>query len=375
MNERTDEQVNPPPPSHGTPSFSERLRRVNGRTAPRIVCIGGGTGQSQLLRGLSRYPLDITAIVGVTDNGGHSGLLRRDFGIPQVGDIRNCLAALAPDSSLFTRLMRYRFSEGSLDGASLGNLIVVAMIRMGGSLSAAIETLARDLGARHRILPVSDESAHICAELADGRTVHGEWEIIRRRPRSPIARMFLKPSIRCLPDCAKALAQADVIVFCPGSLLTGIVSALLTNGIQGAIRRSRALKVQISNIMTQPGQTDGFSAGDHLRTLAHYLGTEPDVFVLNTGRPPKRLLDLYRKDGSVPVRADVRPKAGLRVIARNLLEPRGLDVLTLYARHGKGLTQGPHFIRHDPDKLAAILWELALKTRRPSRERNSSPVR
>jgi len=322
------------------------------------VCIGGGTGQSQILRGLSRYPLDITAIVGVTDNGGHSGVLRRIFGIPQVGDIRNCLASLASDSNLFTQLLKYRFSEGNLDGASLGNLIVVALMRMRGSLSAGMDALAKELGVTHRILPVSDASAQICAELADGREVRGEWEIMQRWPRAPIARLFLEPEIPCLPECAKAVAHADVILFCPGSLMTGIISALLTDGIRTAIRVSPALKVQVCNIMTQPGQTDGFDASDHLETLSRYLGLTPDVFVLNTARPPRELLELYRRDGSMLVKADVRSVKGLRAVATNLLEPRGLDVLTLYARHGRGLLQGPHYIRHDPDRLARIVWKL-----------------
>jgi uncharacterized cofD-like protein len=198
----------------------------------------------------------------------------------------------------------------------------------------------------------------VCAELADGREVRGEWEIMQREPRTPVARLFLEPNIPCHPDCVKAIAHADIIVFCAGSLLTGIVSVLLTEGIRTAIRVSPATKVQICNIMTHPGQTDRFAASDHLETLSRNLGLTPDVFILNTARPPKPLLDLYRKDGSTLVRPDVRTVRGLRVIARNLLEPRGLDVLTLYARHGKGLLQGPHYIRHDPAKLAKILWGL-----------------
>ncbi len=325
----------------------------------RLVCIGGGTGQSQLLRGLSRYPLDITAIVGVTDNGGHSGVLRRIFGIPQVGDIRNCLASLGSERRLLTQILKYRFNEGALDGASLGNLIVCALIRMHGSLSAGIDALAKELGVPHRILPVSDSNAQICAELADGREVRGEWEIMQREPRTPVARLFLEPDIPCHADAVKAIAHADVIVFCAGSLLTGIISVLLTEGIRTAIRIAPAMKVQICNIMTQPGQTDGFAASDHLEILSRHLGMTPDVFVLNTARPPKQLVELYRQDGSKVVRADVRTVRGLRVVRRNLLEPRGLDVLTLYARHGKGLLAGPHYIRHDPAKLSAILWGLA----------------
>jgi uncharacterized cofD-like protein len=324
----------------------------------KIVCIGGGTGQAQLLRGLSHHAVDVTAIVGVTDNGGHSGELRRIFGVPQMGDIRNCLASLADDQHLLTQLLKYRFHEGPLDGASLGNLLVCGLMRMRGSLSASIDALRQELGIRHRIVPVSDHSAQVCAELADGRVVRGEWEIMLRQPPQPIARLFLEPEIPCLPACVEAIEHADDIVFCAGSLLTGIISVLLTEGIRTAIRVAPARKVQICNIMTQPGQTDGMAASDHLELLARYLGVPPDVFLVNTARPPAALVKLYREDGSTVVRTDMKSMPGLRVIARNFLEPGGKDVLTLYARSGKKLLAGKHFIRHDPEKLARVIAAL-----------------
>jgi uncharacterized cofD-like protein len=325
----------------------------------KVVCIGGGTGQSQVLRGLSRFPLDITALVGVTDNGGHSGVLRRIFGIPQVGDVRNCLASLASDDRLFAELLRYRFREGELDGVSLGNLLVCALIRLKGSLSEGIDALRRELGVPHTILPVSDQSTHVCAELADGGMVRGEWEIIRREPRAPIRRLFHWPVVNCLPACIRAIAHADLIVFCPGSFMTGIISALLTRGIQTAIRVSRALKVQVVNIMTHPGQTDGMSARDHIEVLSQYLGTAPDAAVVNSKRPPEKWLKAYRKDGAEAVRLDVDGLRETRVIAGDLLEPEGKDVLTLYARpSGPGMIVGTHFIRHDPVKLGRVLRSL-----------------
>lgn len=335
---------------------------------PRIVCIGGGTGQSQVLRALSPYPVEITALVGVTDNGGHSGILRRIFGIPQVGDIRNCLASLAPEDALLGKLLRYRFREGELDGVSLGNLIVTALIRLEGSLSSGIDLLRRALGIPHRILPVSDQSTHICAETADRRLIRGEWEIIRRVPRAPLRRLFHWPVVACHPECVRAIARADMIVFCPGSLMTGIVSALLTRGIHTAVRVSPAFKVQIVNLMTQPGQTDGMSARDHIETLSQYLGTAPDAAVVNTRRPPEVWLRPYRREGAEPVRVDVMGLRETRVIPADLLEPGGKDVLTLYARPGgRDAPAGPHFIRHDPAKLGRILYGLltAHPRRRP----------
>lgn len=329
------------------------------RRRRRVVCIGGGTGQSQILRGLSLDPFDITALVGVTDNGGHSGLLRKIFGIPQVGDVRNCLASLAPDDKLIAELLRYRFREGELDGVSLGNLLVCALIRLKGSLSAAIDVLRRELGVPHTILPVSDQSTQICAELADGRMVRGEWEIIRREPRAPIRRLFHWPVVTCLPECIQAIAHADLIVFSPGSLMTGIISTFLTRGILPALRVSKALKVQVVNIMTQPGQTDGMSARDHIEILSQYLGIAPDVAIVNRRRLPRKWIEAYAKEKSEPVRLDVDGLRETRVIQADLLEPEGKDVLTLYARAaGAGMTAGPHFIRHDPQKLGRILRAL-----------------
>ncbi len=330
----------------------------SGARRRRVVCIGGGTGQSQVLRSLSRHPLDITALVGVTDNGGHSGVLRKVFGIPQVGDIRNCLASLAGDELLLSQLLRYRFREGELDGVSLGNLLVCSLIRLKGSLSEGIDALRRELGVPHTILPVSDQSTHVCAELADGRMVRGEWEIIRRAPRAPIRRLFHWPVVECHPACVRSLARADMIVFCPGSFMTGIVSALLTRGIQTAVRVSRALKVQVVNIMTQAGQTDGMSARDHIETLAQVLGTAPDVVIVNSRRPPEKWLRAYRKEEAEPVRLDVQGLRECRVVEADLLEPEGKDVLAQYARAGAGLVAGPHFIRHDPAKLGRLLWRI-----------------
>lgn len=337
----------------------------------RVVCIGGGTGQSQVLRGLSKIPLDITALVGVTDNGGHSGALRKIFGIPQVGDIRNCLASLADDDILLSRLLRHRFKEGELDGVSLGNLIVCALISQTGSLSAAMRALGDELGIAPRIIPVSDQSTQICARLADGRLVRGEWEIIRREPRVPIIDLFHWPVVECHPDCVSAIAHADLVVYCPGSLMTGIVSALLPRGIQTALRVSPALKVQIVNIMTQPGQTDGMSARDHIETLAQVVGTAPDVAIVNTKRPPEAWLKVYKKDGSEPVRLDVDGLRETRVVGGDLLEPEGKDVLSLYARGGAaGMAVGPHFIRHEPQKLGRILRSL-IESSGPRKGRSS----
>lgn len=324
----------------------------------RVVCIGGGTGQSQVLHGLSRHPLDLTALVGVTDNGGHSGVLRNIFGIPQVGDIRNCLASLADRKNLFSHLLRYRFSKADLNGVSLGNLLVVALIEMKGSLSAGIRALAKELGVRHTILPVSDHSTQVCARLTNGKTIRGEWEILQRKPRTPIQTVFHRPKVEALPEALTAIRRADLIVFCPGSFLTAIVSAILPTGIREALLKSRAKKVLVGNIMTNPGQTDGFTARDHLETLTRYLGAPPDIFVVNTAPLPEAWLRLYRKEGARPVRVDLDDVEGVRILRRNLVESVGKDVIRDHARAGNWSRQTLHMVRHDPKKTARILHGL-----------------
>ena len=170
----------------------------------------------------------------------------------------------------------------------------------------------------------------------------------------------------CHPDCIRAIAHADMIVFCPGSFLTGIISALLTRGIQTALRVSPAMKVQVVNIMTHAGQTDGMSARDHIEAFAQYLGIAPDVALVNTARPPERWLKSYRKEGAEPVRLDVAGLRETRIVAGDFLEPAGKDVLTLYERGGRGMLVGSHFIRHDPAKLGKALLSV-LRARPPKR--------
>ncbi len=327
-------------------------------TRKRVVCIGGGTGQSQLLHGLSRYPLDLTALVGVTDNGGHSGILRDIFGIPQVGDIRNCLSSLTDKKNLFSHLLQYRFAKGDLNGVSLGNLLVVALIEMKGSLSAGIRALGKELGVKHTILPVSDHSTQICARLTNGKTIRGEWEILQRKPRTPIKKVFHQPKVDALPEALTAIRKADLIVFCPGSFLTAIVSAILPRGFQEALKASRAKKVLIGNIMTNPGQTDKFTARDHLDTFSDYLGFPPDIYVVNTGVIPPAWLRPYKKQGASPVKIDLDDVTGVKILRRNLVEPEKKDVFGHYLRSGDWSRQALHLIRHDPAKIARILNSL-----------------
>jgi len=320
----------------------------------RVVGIGGGTGLSVLLAGLGRaserarraggVPLDITAVVSVADDGGSSGHLSREFGIPSVGDLRNCLVALSEGDRLWGELFQHRFGGGNgLRGHALGNLVVAALIERAGALSAAVERLGRSLGVRGRVLPATDRPVTLEAEIEGGGVVVGESLIPGAGGR--IARVWLRPEHpEPAPGVLEALAAADAIVLGPGSLYTSVVPPLLVGGVAEAIRRSRALTVFACNLLTQRGETDGFDAGDHLAALEACLGPGAvDVCLVNDRDLPEEAAGPFRAAGVAPVRPLLgRPALGGAFPVRADL-----------------LREGRFDNRHDPDKLAAAVVSLA----------------
>jgi uncharacterized cofD-like protein len=324
-----------------------------------IVTLGGGTGQATLLRGLRAYACQVTAIVGVTDNGGHSGQLRHMLHIPQVGDTRQCLSALVDTHSVWGKLLQYRFTTGDLGGVSVGNLILASLTQLQGSLGAAVEEIRRAAGIAQRVYPVSDGDTHIAADLADGRRVIGEWEIMQRQPRSTVVRVSLHPQVEALPEALEAIARADLLVCCPGSFLTGTLAVLLPTGMHAAIVASRARCVYVCNLMTQPGQTDDYTAKQHLRMLEEYLGRQVDTVVFNNGPFPSVLLELYAQHGAFPVINDLTSTVTPIVLA-DLVEHPDTDALRAYVRpQGASMQVGLHLIRHDAYKLATQILALA----------------
>ena len=324
----------------------------------RIVTLGGGTGQATVLRGLRAYDCQLTAIVGVTDNGGHSGLLRHALRMPQVGDTRQCLGALVDDPMLWKPLLQHRFTEGMLEGVSVGNVVLAALSATHGSLAAAVDMVHRAAQLTHRVLPVSDADTQIAAELSDGREVVGEWEIMQRHPRSDVRRLFLRPESVALPAVVEAIAAADVLLLCPGSFLTGTLAVLLHVGVRESIAASSARCLYICNMMTQPGQTDGWTARHHLEVLHDYLGRQVDGVVLNTGALPADLLEDYIQQGYQPVVNDLEGTT-YQVNAADLVEQLNAETIQAYTRpQGQGMAVGLHLIRHDAHKLAAYLMTL-----------------
>lgn len=281
----------------------------DGRPKLRIVGVGGGTGLAVLLAGLEEYAesddrradVDVTGIVSVADDGGSTGVLRESLGIPAVGDLRNCLVALARGNPLWGDLFQHRFAGGrALSGHALGNLIVAALVQSSGSLGAAIERLALPLGLRGHLLPVTESPVTLCAELAGGEIVLGESRITLSHRH--IERVWLCPKAPPAAGVLDAIASADAIVLGPGSLFTSIVPNLLVDGVASAIRRSRGLRILVCNLLTELGETDGFDAARHLRVVQGYLGHGVlDIFLVNQSELETSLAERYATEGSRPV--------------------------------------------------------------------------
>ncbi|MGY4707231.1 gluconeogenesis factor YvcK family protein [Candidatus Bipolaricaulota sp. J31] len=313
--------------------------------APRVVAVGGGTGLPTVLRGLKHYTANITAVVTMMDTGGSSGRLRTELDVLPPGDVRNCLLALAEDEERLARFLQFRFSYGDgLKGHALGNLLLAGLEQALGSFDLAVEEASRLLSVRGEVLPATLERVQLVGVMEDGGEVVGE-ERIAADPRR-IVRVRLSGRAEAYPPVLEALGAADLIVLGPGSLFTSIIPNLLVEDVAEAIAASPAEKVVVMNLMTQPGETEGFSASDHLRVLAEYvdLGRFHAV-VVNTEPPPPDVLARYREEGSEPVRDDLRgPKAmGLRVIRAPLLSVVEIG--------------GKPTVKHDPVKLARVLVE------------------
>ncbi len=319
-----------------------------------VVTLGSGTGQATVLRGLQTYDCQITAVVGVTDNGGHSGELRRALQMPQVGDTRQCLSALADETSVWGQLLRHRFTQDELSGISVGNLILAALSSISGQFSVAVEEVCRAAGITQEVLPVSDAETDIAAELVDGQRLIGEWQIIQRQPRVDVDRLFLHPPVNALPQVLDAIASADVLVLCPGSFLTGTIPLILYEGVREAIEAASATCLYVCNLMTQPGQTDGYTTQRHLDVLHQYLGHRVDGVLVNNGILPPELVAFYAQYDSYPVPNDMIPDEATSVYLADLVEHPDMDTIRAYTRpQGNGMQVGLHLIRHDAAKLAA----------------------
>jgi uncharacterized cofD-like protein len=315
------------------------------------VAIGGGTGLPVVLSGLSATldgltdrPDSLTAIVTVMDDGGSSGQLRRGLGIIPPGDIRNCLAALAANDLPLASVLQHRFGEDSiLGGHPVGNILLAALLERTGSVESAVAELSRMLRLRGRVIPCSAADVHLRAVLRDGRTIIGETAIVDAR--QPIERLEIVPQAQPIPDAIRALVNASVVVLGPGSLYTSVICNLLVTGIGATLSGLTATRIYVANLMTQPGETDGYTVEDHLDAILRHVPGKPlDYVLVNTTSIPADVAEHYHQEGGERVerRSTERSYRGIRIVEREL---------GCIAEDGK--------IRHCPDKLAAGILDLA----------------
>ena len=316
-----------------------KRRKLN--YGPKIVAVGGGTGLSTMLKGIKKITNNITAVVTVGDDGGSSGRLRQEMGILPPGDIRNCIAALADDEDLVTKLFQYRFKAGEgLEGHSFGNLFLTALYSITGNMVRAVQESSKVLNIRGRVLPSTLDDMKLSAEMEDGTIVEGESNIPETGKK--IKRLFTVPShCKPLPEVIQAIKEADLIILGPGSLYTSVIPNLLIKEISEAISKSSAKKIYVCNIMTQPGETTGYSASDHIQAILDHAGY-PDMVqaVLVNNSLPDDLSPDYEKSNSFPVVVDI-----------DAIKAKNINVVTtrLYEENDQ------KYVRHSPSRLARAI--------------------
>lgn len=295
-----------------------RRRKLN--RGPKIVAIGGGTGLSMLLKGIKRITNNITAVVTVGDDGGSSGRLREEMGVLPPGDIRNCIAALADNEDLITKLFQYRFNTGEgLKGHSFGNLFLTALCSITGDMVRAVKESSNVLSIRGRVLPSTLDNMKLTAEYEDGTIVHGESAIPEEHKK--IKRLFTEPE-HCKPleDVIEAIKDADLIILGPGSLYTSVIPNLLIKEISEEVIKSNAKKIYVCNIMTQPGETDNYAVSDHINALYKHAGSNKLIdAVLVNNVLPKNMADKYEQCGQMPVVLD-RYNVHVDIVEKKLIE-------------------------------------------------------
>ncbi len=313
---------------------------------PKITAIGGGTGLSTMLRGLKKYTKNLTAVVTVADDGGGSGVLRRDIGMPPPGDIRHCMESLANVEPIMERLLTYRFQEGSLAGQSFGNLILAALNGVTGSFEEAVAQMSQVLAITGRILPVTSADVQLEAVFENGARVVGESKIssFKKEQDCRIAHVALLPERpAALPAALQAIREADLILLGPGSLYTSVIPNLLVEGVVEAICRSEALKIYVCNIMTQEGETEGYTAADHVDALlSHGAPGLVDLCLANSAPVRPGLVEKYREEDAAPILVD-----------RERIRAMGLEL-----EEYPVASEGGDYARHDPDRLAAAVLDV-----------------
>lgn len=321
-------------------------RQYTGGSEPRVVVIGGGTGLSTMLRGLKKRTRNITAIVSVADDGGGSGMLRSELGMLPPGDVRNCIQALAGKEPTMEALLSYRFTEGSLKGQSFGNLFLAALNGMSDSFDAAVAKMCEVLNITGRVLPVTNEDVRLSAVFDDGTEICGESSIRTQKQgtqRNIRCVRLIPEHAKTLDACIEAVRDAEMIVLGPGSLYTSIIPNLLTDGLSEAIAQSDAVRVYVLNVMTEDGETEGYTASDHIRAIFTHTGQRLFDYCLANGRAiPPEIAARYELAGAEPVVLDEKAVSAL-----------GVKLITAPIAR-----EDDRFARHDSEALADALLRL-----------------
>ena len=312
------------------------------RTKIKVVTIGGGTGLSVLLRGLKKYPLEITAVVTVADDGGSSGKIRSDMNIPSPGDIRNVIAALSDVEPYLEKMFQYRFNSGEVKGHPVGNLMIAAMTDIHGDFSTAVKVMSRILNVRGTVLPTTNDIATLNAVLSDGEIIRGESSITKAG--GVIDHVYITPSrVKPNEDVLKAIEEADYIIMGPGSLYTSIIPNLVISNVSEKIRESNAKKIYVCNVMTQHGETDNYSVCDHIVAInKHVQENIFDLVIANSREFDDSILSKYHKEKQEPVKIDQEKikELGIKLIKNN-------DV---------GIVDN-NTIRHNADKVSELIYD------------------
>lgn len=316
-----------------------------------IVVIGGGTGTYITLYGLKQYPIDLTAIVTMTDSGGSTGKLRDQYGVLPPGDVRQALVALSDSDKIWRELFLYRFENGDFRGHNFGNIFLTVLEKLTNSFEQSISLAETILKTKGKVIPVTLQKAHINAELENGEIIKTEALIDEKIKRPPIKRLFLNKEVKVNPKVKAAIEKADLIIIGPGDLYTSIMPVFAFNKVIQTLKHSSAKKLLILNLMNKLGQTDGFKASDFLKTYEGTLGKNFfDYLLVNNKQIPKKIMEHYLLTGETPVVNDLKNNHKLKVKEHDLL-----------SRHivlpNKGDLLSRSLVRHDSGKLAKYLWE------------------
>jgi len=315
-----------------------------------VVVIGGGTGTFTVLTGLKKYPLDLTAIVAMSDSGGSTGILRDELGVLPPGDVMRCLIALSSSDKLMRTLMDYRFEGGKLKGHRFGNLLISALEKTSGSFDEAVEKASDVLRIRGRVVPATLDKVHLMAQVGT-RIIRGEERIQTAHLNGSLKHLWLEPVARANPKALAAIRKADVIIIGPGNFYASVLPNLLVRRIPETIRKSRAKKIYICNLMTKKEHTRGWSVADHAYALEKHLGGPVDIVIYNNKKPAENILKTYAREGDTLTSWDNLPRKRTLIGSNLMSRHRVLDKIGAAAKESS-------LVRHDAGKLASMIAKI-----------------